>query len=55
MNCIQYYEKAIAEDENFAEAYAGLANAWLKLSAWGFYNSNEGFLKKGIQFESIGN
>jgi len=45
MNCIQYYEKAIAEDENFAEAYAGLANAWLKLSAWGFLGSSEGFLK----------
>jgi TolB-like protein/AraC-like DNA-binding protein len=45
MNCIQYYEKAIAEDENFAEAYAGLANAWLQLSAWGWLKSNEGFLK----------
>ncbi len=45
MNCIQYYEMAIAEDENFAEAYAGLANAWLKLSAWGFLGSSEGFLK----------
>ena len=45
LSCIQYYEKAIAEDENFAEAYAGLANAWLKLSAWGFLGSNEGFLK----------
>ena len=33
----KYYEKAIAEDENFAEAYAGLANAWLNLSAWGWY------------------
>jgi TolB-like protein/AraC-like DNA-binding protein len=45
MSCIQYYEKAIAEDENFAEAYAGLANAWLKLSAWKFIPTNEGFLK----------
>lgn len=45
MSCIQYYEKAIAEDENFAEAYAGLSNAWFKLSAWGFLGSNEGFLK----------
>ncbi|MBW6537728.1 MAG: helix-turn-helix domain-containing protein [Mariniphaga sp.] len=45
MNCIQYYEKAIAEDENFAEAYAGLASAWLKLSGWGFLGSNEGFFK----------
>lgn len=45
MNCIKYYELAIAEDENFAEAYAGLANAWFKLSAWKFISSNEGFLK----------
>jgi TolB-like protein len=45
LSCIQYYEKAIAEDGNFAEAYAGLANAWLKLSAWGFLGSKEGFFK----------
>lgn len=45
MSCIQFYEKAIAEDKNFAEAYAGLANAWLNLTAWGYLDSNEGFLK----------
>ncbi len=45
MNCIQYYEKAITEDENFAEAYAGLANAWFNLSAWGWLPFNEGFPK----------
>ena len=44
-NCIQYYEKAITEDENFAEAYAGLANAWFNLSAWGWLPMGEGFLK----------
>ena len=44
-NSIQFYEKAIAEDKNFAEAYAGLANAWLNLTAWGYLDSNEGFLK----------
>jgi len=44
-NCLQYYEKAIAEDENFAEAYAGLANAWFNLSAWGWLPMGEGFLK----------
>ena len=43
--CIGYYEKAIAADSTFAEAYAGLANAWFKLSAWGWLPSNEGFLK----------
>lgn len=36
MNCIQYYEKAIAKDPNFAKAYAGLANAWFNLTAWGW-------------------
>ncbi len=44
-NCIQYFEKAIAEDEHFAKAYAGLANAWLSLSGWGFVPANEGFPK----------
>ncbi|MFH0757462.1 MAG: hypothetical protein V2B15_09255 [Bacteroidota bacterium] len=44
-NCIQYYEKAIVEDSTFSEAYAGLANAWFNLSAWGVLGTNEGFLK----------
>jgi TolB-like protein/AraC-like DNA-binding protein len=34
---IQYYEKAIMEDSTFALAYAGLANAWYNLCAWGWY------------------
>ncbi len=34
---LQYYENAIAADTNFVEAYAGLANAWFNLSAWGWY------------------
>jgi len=34
---LQYYEKAIAADTGFAEAYAGLANAWYNLSAWGWH------------------
>jgi TolB-like protein/AraC-like DNA-binding protein/Tfp pilus assembly protein PilF len=39
----KYYEMAIAEDTCFAEAYAGLANAWYNLSAWGWYKPyNEG-------------
>jgi TolB-like protein/AraC-like DNA-binding protein len=43
--CLQYYEKAIAADSNFAEAYAGLANAWFNLSAWGFLPNAQGFPK----------
>lgn len=42
LNCIQYYEKAIAADTLFADAYAGLANAWFNLSAWGFIPSGQG-------------
>ncbi len=45
INCIQYYEKAIALDSNFAAAYAGLANARFNLSAWGWLPFNEGGLK----------
>jgi TolB-like protein len=45
LNCLSYYEKAIAADSTFAEAWAGLANAWFNLSAWGFLPANEGFPK----------
>ncbi|MBN2274252.1 MAG: hypothetical protein JXK95_07955, partial [Bacteroidales bacterium] len=45
INCIQYYEKAIALDSNFAAAYAGLANARFNLSAWGWLPFAEGGLK----------
>jgi len=37
MSSLKYYEMAIAADSSFAEAYAGLANAWYNLSAWGWY------------------
>ena len=45
LGSIQYYEKAIAIDTNFAEAYAKLAGAWFSLSGWGYLQSPEGFLK----------
>ncbi|MBN1145474.1 MAG: helix-turn-helix domain-containing protein [Bacteroidales bacterium] len=45
MNCIQYYEKAIAADSNFTEAYSGLANAQFNLSAWGWLPFQEGAYK----------
>ena len=44
-NSIPYYEKAIAEDSTFAEAYAGLANASMQLSAWGIIRSRDGFMR----------
>ncbi|MRR18717.1 helix-turn-helix domain-containing protein [bacterium] len=37
MSSLKYYEMAIAADSGFAEAYAGLANAWYNLCAWGWY------------------
>jgi TolB-like protein/AraC-like DNA-binding protein len=49
LNCIQYYEKAIAADTLFADAYAGLANAWFNLSAWGIIPTAEGRVK-GLQY-----
>lgn len=45
LNCLQYYEKAIEADSTFADAYAGLANAWFNLSAWGILPAYEGFPK----------
>lgn len=45
MASLQYFEKAIAADTNFAEAYAGMAHAWLWLSGWGWIPFNEGFSK----------
>ncbi len=56
--CIKYYEKAIAEDDQFAEAYAGLAKAWFNLTAWGILGSTDGFVKahelslKALQIDS---
>jgi TolB-like protein/AraC-like DNA-binding protein/Tfp pilus assembly protein PilF len=37
MSSLKYYEMAIQADSAFADAYAGLANAWYNLSAWGWY------------------
>ena len=37
MTSLKYYEMAIKADSSFAEAYAGMANAWYNLSAWGWY------------------
>lgn len=45
MGSLKYFEKAIAADKNFADAYAGLANTWFNLSAWGIVTGYEGFIK----------
>ena len=42
---IGFFEKAIAIDGSFAEAYCGLANAWLNLAGWSWVNQKEGFQK----------
>jgi TolB-like protein/AraC-like DNA-binding protein/Tfp pilus assembly protein PilF len=54
MGSLQYFEKAIAADANFTEAYAGMAQAWFDLSAWGFLPTKEGFLKaKELSLKAI--
>ncbi len=45
MGSIQYFEKAVASDPDFTEAYAGMAQAWFDLSAYGWYPTKDGFLK----------
>jgi TolB-like protein/AraC-like DNA-binding protein len=52
MTSLQYYEKAIAADENFVEAYAGLADAWYNLSAWGWYQPYFEGIRKARDFSS---
>ncbi len=53
MASLQYYEKAIAADNNFAEAYAGLANAWFNLSAWGWYKPYLDGIQKAKHYCSL--
>jgi len=52
MSSIQYFEKAIAEDYRFAEAYAGLADAWYNLSAWGWYKPYFEGIRKARDFSA---
>jgi TolB-like protein len=42
---LQYFEKAIAADTNFAAGYAGLAQAYFDLAAWGWMPVGIGFPK----------
>lgn len=50
MGSVQYYEKAVALDSTFAEAYAGLADAWFAVSAWGWYQPYYEGIGKAKQF-----
>lgn len=45
LGSIQYFEKAVASDPEFTEAYAGLAQAWFDLSAYGWFPTTQGFGK----------
>jgi len=48
INSVQYYKKAIEADSAFAEAYAGLANATMMLTAWGIARDT-GMVRKTYQ------
>jgi TolB-like protein/AraC-like DNA-binding protein/Tfp pilus assembly protein PilF len=47
---LEYYEKAIEADPQFAEAYAGLSNAWYNLSAWGWYQPYSEGIRKTVGY-----
>lgn len=36
MQSIEYYQQAIEEDPNYANAYSGLAESWVLLAIWGY-------------------
>jgi TolB-like protein/AraC-like DNA-binding protein len=42
---IRYFEKALASDSLFTLAYAGLAQAWFDISAYGWFPVKDGFNK----------
>jgi TolB-like protein/AraC-like DNA-binding protein len=50
VNSIRYFEMAIRADSSFAQAYAGLADAWLTLSAWSWYRPYEDGLRKAKEY-----
>jgi TolB-like protein/AraC-like DNA-binding protein len=52
MGSIKYFEKAIAEDSTFALAYAGMADSWYNLSAWGWYSPYIEGISKAEDFSS---
>jgi TolB-like protein/Tfp pilus assembly protein PilF len=42
---IQYFEQAIEFDPGYALAYTGMADAYIVLSDWGYFDPKEGYLK----------
>jgi TolB-like protein/AraC-like DNA-binding protein len=50
MGSLQYFEKAIAADKNYTEAYTGLATAWYNLSAYGWYKPYIDGIRKAKEF-----
>jgi TolB-like protein/AraC-like DNA-binding protein len=42
---IQHFEQALTADSLFPEAYAGIAQAYLSLSGWGWFPAKEGYQK----------
>ena len=52
MTSLKYYEMAVKADSSFAEAYAGMANAWYNLSAWGWHKPYiEGVTRAKVYFD----
>ena len=42
---LEYFEKSIAEDPDYALAYAGLADSYCVLAWWGWYPREEGYAR----------
>jgi tetratricopeptide (TPR) repeat protein len=52
MTSLKYYEMAVKADSGFAEAYAGMANAWYNLSAWVWHKPYiEGVTRAKVYFD----
>ena len=47
LTAISYYERAIEEDRNYALAYAGFADAYANLGAYGYIAPIEGYAQNG--------
>ncbi len=56
---VKLFEKAISEDENYAAAYAGLADSWLLLNSYGNVSTEDaleraqGLIEKAIELDPM--